>query len=130
MKEEDKGYMQEVANETIETLESVSEQARQALESGHEVRADDLIGFNVATDRDELGGIQRFNQKRRESFRALRDEPAIARVVLDDLEGNRETYYISRATPLSGGPNARFASYRSPVGRFASLAVGQISTKA
>lgn len=49
-------------------------------------------------------------------------EPAIARVVVVDEEGEERTYYICRTTPVSGFPN--LASYRAPVGRLASLAIG------
>jgi hypothetical protein len=128
MKEEHKGYMQEVASEALDTFEAVAEQARQRLEGGpHWIRPEHLTDFNVATDGNTLRGIRRLNQENYQNLLALRDEPAIARVVVDDFNGNRETYYICRTAPPSGVGNARFASYRAPVGRFASLEVGQIA---
>ena len=39
-----------------------------------------------------------------------------------DEEGEERTYYICRTSPVSGFPN--LASYRAPVGRLASLAIG------
>lgn len=52
----------------------------------------------------------------------LAAEPAIARVVVVDEEGEERIYYICRTSPVSGFPN--LASYRAPVGRLASLAIG------
>lgn len=49
-------------------------------------------------------------------------EPAIARVVVADEDGKKSTYYICRATPITGIQN--LASYRAPVGRLASLQIG------
>jgi hypothetical protein len=67
----------------------------------------------------KLGQIARVN---RESYQLLAGEPAIARVVVVNEEGARTTYYICRTAPLLGFIN--LASYRAPVGRLASLAVG------
>lgn len=56
----------------------------------------------------------------REAARQLQREPAIARVMIDD-NGRQCVWYICRAAPPSIGG---VASYRSPIGRMASLQVG------
>jgi site-specific DNA recombinase len=48
--------------------------------------------------------------------------PAVARVAVEDDAGALLTYYICRATPLSGFRN--LASYRAPIGRLASMPIG------
>ena len=60
------------------------------------------------------------------AFDALLFEPAIARVVTRDEQDHSYTFLICRTTPVTlpeGTPN--LASYRSPVGRLASLDVGE-----
>ncbi|MBV5275892.1 MAG: ATP-binding domain-containing protein [Lamprocystis purpurea] len=129
MKEDDKGYIQGVATEALDIFATVAGQARQRLEDGfHGIRPDDLTDFNVATDRNALGRIQQLNQEKYRNLVTLRDEPAIARVVVDDFGGNRETYYICRTAPPSGIGTARFASNRAPIAHIAALEVGQTAT--
>ncbi len=55
-----------------------------------------------------------------EAARQLQREPAIARVIIDDNDRHR-VWYICRAAPPS---IEGVASYRSPIGRMASLHVG------
>lgn len=50
-------------------------------------------------------------------------EPVIARVVVIDEREKEQVYYICRATPVSGSPGL-LASYKAPVGRLASLSIG------
>jgi len=74
------------------------------------------------TSSSTIQRLDQISQANRESYQVLATEPAIARVVVIDEEGEEKTYYICRTTPVSGFPN--LASYRAPVGRLASLAIG------
>ena len=65
--------------------------------------------------------VRRIRRAVRDAPRKLKKEPAIARVVIDD-NGQERTWYICRAIPLTGIEG--LASYRSPIGRMASLQVG------
>ncbi|MCV2419241.1 ATP-dependent helicase [Paucibacter sp. DJ4R-1] len=51
----------------------------------------------------------------------------MARVVVVDEQGHQRVYYICRATPVTGAPGL-LASYKAPVGRLASLPVGDALT--
>jgi len=69
--------------------------------------------------------LDTIDQMQRETCERLAREPAIARVIAQDEDGNREVYFISRAAappPFMAG--VKFASYRSPAGRLAALPPG------
>lgn len=68
-----------------------------------------------------LGGIGNTN---RESVKALTTEPAIARLILENEDGERSVVYIARKTNLLLESGKQFASYASPIGRLAELPVG------
>jgi hypothetical protein len=64
-------------------------------------------------------------RENRETYRHLTMEPAIARVVAQDDEGRRLTYYITRFTPVQvDGTDVKVVGYRAPLGRLASLPLG------
>lgn len=81
--------------------------------------------INTLTSIESIRNFSQINQANIESYRILSREPAIARVVVLDENDQKTTYYICRAAPVSV-PKAglRLASYRSPVGRLASLPIG------
>ena len=65
----------------------------------------------------------------RKSSELLAREPALLRIVVEDSEERQRTFYIYRAGTLSPQPDVdgvhAYASYRSPIGRIASLKVGE-----
>ncbi len=64
-------------------------------------------------------------ETRERNLHILSSEPAIARIVAVDEDNRTRTYFISRATPQGSPRDGNvFVSYRSPLGRLASLAVG------
>ncbi|WP_186043214.1 ATP-binding domain-containing protein [Burkholderia gladioli] len=119
---ESRQHIEQVAGEALTQLESIATAAKRNLHDGRTLGSDVLASVNTMTSSSAIQKLDQISQANRESYQILAAEPAIARVVVVDEEGKERTYYICRTTPVSGFHN--LASYRAPVGRLASLAVG------
>lgn len=119
---ESRQHIEHVAGEALTQLDSIAAAAKSKLHDGRTLGSDALASINTMTSSSAIQKLDQISQANRESYQVLAAEPAIARVVVVDEEGEERTYYICRTTPVSGFPN--FASYRAPVGRLASLAIG------
>ncbi|MGX4844564.1 ATP-binding domain-containing protein [Enterobacter cloacae] len=122
LNEESRKHIEQFADEALAQLESIAETAKGKLYDGRTPGSDALANINTMTSSSAIQRLDKIGQENRESYQLLVAEPAIARVVVVDEEGEEKTYYICRTTPVSGFPN--LASYRAPVGRLASLAIG------
>ena len=118
-----KQHVDQVATESLHMLENVAKRAANDLQSkGVDFSAVAAVStLTAALAMNRLGEINHANL---ESSQILAREPAIARVVVMDAEGQESVYYICRAAPVSGVPGL-LASYKAPVGRLASLPVGE-----
>lgn len=119
---ESRQHIEQVAGEALTQLESIADAAKGKLHDGRTLGSDALASINKMTSSSAIQKLDQISQANRESYQVLAAEPAIARVVVMDEEGEERTYYICRTSPVSGFPN--LASYRAPVGRLASLAIG------
>lgn len=115
-------HLRLVADEALAQLNSIASVAKNKLRDGCTLGADSLASINTMVSRSAIHNLDQISQENRESYQILAGEPAIARVVVLDEEDEKRTYYICRTAPVSGFPN--LASYRAPVGRLASLAIG------
>ncbi|MEG5681596.1 ATP-binding domain-containing protein [Enterobacter asburiae] len=122
LNEESRKHIEQFADEALAQLESIAKTAKGKLYDGRTPGSDALANINTMTSSSAIQRLDKIGQENRESYQVLVAEPAIARVVVVDEEGEEKTYYICRTTPVSGFPN--LASYRAPVGRLASLAIG------
>ncbi|MBS4723459.1 ATP-binding domain-containing protein [Aeromonas veronii] len=122
LNEESRNHIELVAGEALMQLASISETAKRKLRDGRRQGFDALANINTMTSSSAIQKMDNISQSNRDSYQVLMAEPAIARVVVVDEDGNEKTYYICRTTPVSGFPT--LASYRAPVGRLASLAIG------
>lgn len=122
LNDESRKHIEKIADEALAKLESIAETARSKLHDGQPLGSHTLASINTMTSNTAIQNLDQISQANRESYQVLVAEPAIARVVVVDEEGEEKTYYICRTTPVSGFPN--LASYRAPVGRLASLAIG------
>ncbi|WP_277981135.1 ATP-binding domain-containing protein [Sphingomonas phyllosphaerae] len=82
-----------------------------------------INGMNAAKAVENLGRAQ---AELASAYRHLRDEPAIARVVVADENDRRETLYICRATPVTCH-GVQLCSSLGPKGRLAALPVGEFA---
>lgn len=115
-------HLEDVASEVLSQFESIAAAARKRLDDGRVAGPSALASINTLNSSSVVMSLRRTDTSERESCRHLADEPAIARILVEDEDGKRRTYYICRATPVSGFSN--LASYRAPIGRLASLSVG------
>jgi len=121
---ESRQHIEQVASEALTQLDSIAKAAKGKLHDEPTPDPGALASINTMTSRPAIQNLVQISQANRESYQVLATEPAIARVVVSDEEGKEQTYYICRTTPVSGLSNINLASYRAPVGRLASLAVG------
>lgn len=119
---ESRQHVEQVAGEALTQLESIAAVAKSKLHDRRTLGSEALASINTMTSSSAIQKLDQISQANRESYQVLAAEPAIARVVVVDEEGEERTYYICRTSPVSGFPN--LASYRAPVGRLASLAIG------
>ena len=119
---ESRQHIEHLAEEALTQLDSIAAAAKSKLHDGRTLGSDALASINTMTSSSAVQRLDQINQANRDSYSVLEREPAIARVVVADEEGEERTYYICRTTPITGFPN--LASYRAPVGRLASLSVG------
>ncbi|MGV6475866.1 ATP-binding domain-containing protein [Azotobacter vinelandii] len=122
LNDESRKHIEQVAGEALAQLEGIAETAKSKLHDGRTLGSDALASINTMTSSSAIQRLDQISQANRESYQILVAEPAIARVVVVDEDGEEKTYYICRTTPVLGFPN--LASYRAPVGRLASLAIG------
>lgn len=120
--DEQKQHLEQLAGEALTQLEGIANAAKDTLRGERMHGTDALANINTMTSGSAIQKLDQISQANRESYRILRDEPAIARVVVLEREGTERTYYICRTAPVTGIPN--LASYRAPVGRLASLEIG------
>ncbi|MGE3993614.1 hypothetical protein [Pseudorhodoplanes sp.] len=115
----------DIAQKTLDFFEEAGSAARQALGEERHSGMNVLAAVNTLNAEKALRNLEGINEARRRELRVLSTEPAIARIVAEDENGQRKTYFISRATPHSKARDgSAVASYRAPLGRLAALPVG------
>lgn len=120
---EKKEYVVFVANESVSRLADIADAATRELSSPRTISGESLAYPNATNVPTALESLSKSIRAVSESHELLTREPAIARVRVSDSQGQERTYYICRTAPVGGIAN--LASYRSPVGRLASLPVGE-----
>lgn len=123
LKQKTQEHIELIADETLTQFEKVAAAAQSALHGAHVFGSESLASVNTMTSAPAINRLGQISQANKESYQILANEPAIARIVVADNTGKQRTYYICRTTPISGVPN--LASYRAPIGRMASLPIGE-----
>jgi hypothetical protein len=113
-----------MAEQTLSYFSVASSSAEADLRGPRSHDANSLVGLTVDNAHTALKNLSSITESRRQALEILRDEPAIARILVEDEDGKRRVYYIARATPTTSVPGVVVANYRSPVGRLATLPVG------
>ncbi len=108
------------AQQTLAAFDTISRAARARLASGPRTPGDALAVQNSFTSEKALGTLGSVERAEREACERLAREPAIARVVVEREDEQREVIYVARAASPTGG-SLKVASYRSPLGRLAAL---------
>jgi len=117
--------LESIAKETLNTFEEITQTARTRLESGSGVSTDSFAVSNTLTGARAHQNLSAIQQGVEEGLRSLVREPAIMRMVLEDDTGNLRVVYISRTSNIALPSGTDLASYRSPMGRFAEIPLGE-----
>ena len=118
MSQDTQKHIRSLATETLDTFDKVSTDADSELASPPY----DPRNVLAKPTREGVRELDRLTEDRTASFRHLSQEPAIARVVaLKD--GAPHTYFICRCASFTSATST-LVSYGAPVGRLASLTVG------
>ena len=121
-----KQLLESIAGTTLETFEAVSLAAKELLSHRISSPEDTFATVNTLTSPNAIMALERILDQNRASARHLVNEPAIARIVAVDNNRTTRTFFVCRTSPVSTSiGSAQLASYRSPVGRLASLPIGE-----
>ncbi|WP_318485277.1 ATP-binding domain-containing protein [Photobacterium leiognathi] len=117
-----------IANEAIDVMGDISNTAEKFASSskcsnGHA----QLASINAFTDTHAVDNMSEISNSIQTGYRALQNEPAIARVLYHDGNDSK-ILYISRKSTLKLDGSIALASYDSPLGHLASLQVGDETT--
>lgn len=121
--QQSKQYIEQVAKDTLDQFDTVATAAQTAIHNAPNLSTNALAAVNTLTGGAAVQRLGQISQENLKSYQILAREPAIARVAVLDEKRQQQVYYICRTTPITGVSN--LASYRAPVGRLASLPVGE-----
>lgn len=123
--DEQREHLKGAAQQSLGVFEKVAGNARSLLGNTGGASLNALASANTFTMERTIKTLGNIERDQHEAYEKLAREPSIARVIAEDEEGNRETFFISRAAaPAPFLKGVSFASYRSPAGRLASLTPG------
>lgn len=120
---ESRQHIEQVAKDVLGQLERTASAAKSKLSETASLTAEVLADVNTLNDGSALQRLREIDSQNRASYELLSREPAIARVVVEDEDGERQIYYFCRG--YQGMAHLDVISYRAPIGRLASLPVGE-----
>ncbi|TVT60731.1 MAG: DNA helicase UvrD [Azoarcus sp. PHD] len=119
---ESRQQIENIADEALTQLAGIATAANDKLHDGRTLGSDALASINTMTSSSTIQKLDQISRANRESYQVLADEPAIARVAFVDKTGKMALYYFCRAD--QGMVSMGVISYLAPIGRMASLSVG------
>lgn len=122
LSDESSNHIEQVAEEVLARFEQVASAAKAGLGEMVGLSTDALASINTLTSVATVQSLGNINAQNRKCCEVLSREPAIARVVVEDGDGEHQTYYFCRGD--QGMVNLGVISYRAPIGRLASLPIG------
>ena len=90
LNDESRKHIEQVAGEALAQLESIAETAKSKLHDGRTLGSDALASINTMTSSSAIQRLDQISQANRVSYQVLVTEPAIARVVVVDEEGEEK----------------------------------------
>ncbi|WP_411360129.1 ATP-binding domain-containing protein [Pseudidiomarina sp. YC-516-91] len=116
---------EQLANESLATFREIASTVREKLKENSGNTTDVFANSNSFTGAEAHKNLRVIKRDSREAYERLLREPAIARVVTEDQNGNEYTFYIGRRSTITLPSGTKFASYQSDVGRLAALSPGE-----
>lgn len=120
------GHLRAIALDTLSVFEKIAQRARALLSAGSDLTADvratgsPMVGYRTSNNLGEVA------EQLHSDRQVLAREPAVARIVAQDDQDNMLVYFVARGAPPTGiDTKVRLASYRSPLGRIASIPLSE-----
>lgn len=115
-----------VAEGSLQVITAVAAKAQERLSTGGQIGAEAIASINAFTEVNTLRNLARISGANISANQILAREPVISRVRIRESDGSIRTMYICRVSPLPMPElDCEIASYRSPMGRLASLPIGE-----
>ena len=114
-------YLKSLSTDTLDSISRIAVAANN--KSSMSSSGNPIANAQTFTGASAQKGLEQGSRSLKEGYRRLQMEPAIARIIYEDEEGESHTLFISRTISITGCDVA-LASQRAPIGRLASLAVG------
>ncbi len=111
-----------LANEVLSKLFEISSTASKIIKETKRPSSHSIITSSFEHSEKAIHNLNRLNSEILSQMHLLSKEPSIARVLVEFENHERKIYYICRAMPVESVNN--LASYRSHIGRLASLDIG------
>lgn len=115
--------IEDIARHSLDCIEKVAADAENARAAHKRGDARVFTTINTLNSPQAVNSIGSISDSEAEAIAALIQQPVIARVHFLDENDEEETIFITRTTPRSV-PGYKIASYRSDLGKIASLAAG------
>lgn len=116
--------LEPLASESLSAFAQIADKAEEKLKVPATASEDSFAVSNSLTGGRAIQNLQTISKSNQDGWRALIGEPAIARLLLEDENGEKKIFYISRQASLLLAGDTQLASYASPIGRLAALPVG------
>jgi superfamily I DNA/RNA helicase len=113
-----------LAVDTLSTFSEISDKAAIKLKDGDIDGRNSFASVNTMTGNNSFQNLDKIQRNNREQLVTLCNEPAIARLVIEDNNERQRIIYIARSSNLPLPSGKTFASYKSPLGRLAEVPLG------
>ncbi|MEE2732278.1 MAG: ATP-binding domain-containing protein [Pseudomonadota bacterium] len=114
-------YLKSLSTETLDSFSRIAVAASN--KSSTSPSGNPIANAQTFTGATAQQGLEQGRRSLQEGYRRLQVEPAIARIIYEDEDGKSHTQFISRTISI-GDRGVSVASQRAPIGRLASLDVG------
>ena len=116
--------IENLADSTLSALTTIAIAAKEKINNPQVGAASSLVNSQTFTGANAINRLNETSQSLRNDYAALTNEPAIARLIYEDDMGDQHTLYITRSIGIQGSAGLLVASAKAPLGRLASLDVG------
>ena len=117
-------HFSEIASESIDVFDEISRKAAEKISTSVSSPAETMASINTFTDTGAVPRLEKIQRREIEGLRELTQKPALARVHAREADGTEKIYFISGRSSLTLESSRIHASYRSAIGRLATLPPG------
>lgn len=114
-----------ISRNAIDCIEKVAEKAEEELRDRRCAGAAALITVHTLNHGAPVNSVRAISDAGKLALERLRGQPVVARVEYMDDDGETETIFVTRGTPIVV-PGFKIASYNSPKAKIAAVRAGKI----